>query len=61
MKNHLIEENLEILENKIEILLDQVENMNLEYSLEEGDSIVDQVQELRDLVHVIRELSPVQL
>lgn len=60
MKNHLIEENLEILENKIEILLDQVENMNLEYSLEEGDSIVDQVQELRDLVHVIRELSPVQ-
>ena len=60
MKNHLIEENLEILENKIEILLDQVESMNLEYSLEEGDSIVDQVQELKDLVHVIRELSPVQ-
>lgn len=60
MKNHLIEENLEILENKIEILLDQVENMNLEYSLEEGDSIVDQVQNLKDLIHVIRELSPVQ-
>jgi hypothetical protein len=60
MKNHLIEENLEILENKIEILLDQVESMNLEYSLEEGDSIVDQVQELKDLIHVIRELSPVQ-
>jgi hypothetical protein len=60
MKNHLIEENLEILENKIEILLDQVENLNLEYSLEEGDSIVDQVQELKDLIHVIRELSPVQ-
>ena len=60
MKNYLIEENLEILENKIEILLDQVESMNLGYSLEEGDSIVDQVQELKDLIHVIRELSPVQ-
>jgi hypothetical protein len=60
MKNHLVVENLEVLENKIEILLDQVERMNLEYSLEEGDSIVDQVQELKDLIHVIRELSPVQ-
>jgi len=60
MKNHLIEENLEVLENKIEILLDQVETMNLGYALEAGDSIVDQVQEIRDLVHVIRELSPVQ-
>jgi hypothetical protein len=60
MKNHLIEENLEILENKIEILLDQVETMNLGYALEAGDSIVDQVQELKDLIHVIRELSPVQ-
>jgi hypothetical protein len=60
MKNHLIEENLEVLENKIEILLDQVETMNLGYALEAGDSIVDQVQEIKDLVHVIRELSPVQ-
>jgi hypothetical protein len=60
MKNHLIEENLEVLENKIEVLLDQVETMNLGYALEAGDSIVDQVQEIRDLVHVIRELSPVQ-
>jgi hypothetical protein len=61
MKNHLIEENLEVLENKIEILLDQVETMNLGYALEAGDSIVDQVQEIKDLVHVIRELSPVQV
>jgi hypothetical protein len=60
MKNHLVEENLEVLENKIEILLDQVETMNLGYALEAGDSIVDQVQEIRDLVHIIRELSPVQ-
>jgi hypothetical protein len=60
MKNHLIEENLEVLENKIEILLDQLETMNLGYALEAGDSIVDQVQEIKDLVHVIRELSPVQ-
>jgi hypothetical protein len=60
MKNHLIEENLEVLENKIEVLLDQVETMNLGYALEAGDSIVDQVQEIKDLVHVIRELSPVQ-
>jgi hypothetical protein len=60
MKNHLVEENLEVLENKIEILLDQVDTMNLGYALEAGDSIVDQVQEIKDLVHVIRELSPVQ-
>ena len=60
MKNHLVEENLEVLENKIEILLDQVETMNLGYALEAGDSIVDQVQEIRDLVHIIREFSPVQ-
>jgi hypothetical protein len=60
MKNHLVEENLEVLENKIEILLDQVETMNLGYALEAGDSIVDQVQEIKDLVHIIRELSPVQ-
>jgi hypothetical protein len=60
MKNHLVEENLEVLENKIEILLDQVETMNLGYALEAGDSIVDQVQEIKDLVHIIRELSPIQ-
>jgi hypothetical protein len=60
MKNHLVEENLEVLENKIEILLDQVETMNLGYALEAGDSIVDQVQEIKDLVHIIRELFPVQ-
>jgi hypothetical protein len=60
MKNHLVEENLEVLENKIEILLDQVETMNLGYALEAGDSIVDQVQEIKDLVHIIREMSPVQ-
>jgi hypothetical protein len=34
--------------------------MNLGYALEAGDSIVDQVQEIRDLVHIIRELSPIQ-
>jgi hypothetical protein len=60
MKNHLVEENLEVLENKIEILLDQVETMNLGYALEAGDSIVDQIQEIKDLVHIIRELSPIQ-
>jgi len=56
MKNQFIEENLEILETKILVLLDEVETMNQKYRVPHGESIEDQVEEIQEILHSIREI-----
>lgn len=56
MKNQIIEEMLEILENKVDELLDEVETMNNSKSTKSGESIEDQVLDIKENLHAIREL-----
>ena len=56
MKNHFIEGMLENLQNKVEELLDEVETMNNTGLTIPGESIEDQVLEIKENLHAIREL-----
>jgi hypothetical protein len=56
MKNQFIEGMLENLQNKVEELLDEVETMNNTGLTIPGESIEDQVLEIKDNLHAIREL-----
>lgn len=55
MKNQFIEEMLENLQNKVEELLDEVETMN-NIRTEAIGSIEDQVLDIKENIHAIREL-----
>ena len=56
MKNQFIEEMLENLQNKVEELLDEVETMNNTKPTKAGESIEDQVLDIKENLHAIREL-----
>jgi ElaB/YqjD/DUF883 family membrane-anchored ribosome-binding protein len=56
MKKQVIEEMLESLQNKVEELLDEVETMNNRKATKAGESIEDQVLDIKDNLHAIREL-----
>lgn len=56
MKNQFIEEMLENLQNKVEELLDEVETMNNTGLSITGESIEDQVLDIKENLHAIREL-----
>jgi len=56
MKNQFIEGMLENLQNKVEELLDEVETMNNTGLTIPGESIEDQVLDIKENLHVIREL-----
>ena len=56
MKNQFIEEMLENLQNKVEELLDEVETMNNTGLSITGESIEDQILEIKENLHAIREL-----
>jgi hypothetical protein len=56
MKNQFIEGMLENLQNKVEELLDEVETMNNTGLKIPGESIEDQVLDIKENLHVIREL-----
>jgi hypothetical protein len=56
MKNQFIEGMLENLQNKVEELLDEVETMNNTGLTIPGESIEDQVLEIKENLHAIREL-----
>ena len=56
MKNQFIEEMLENLQNKVEELLDEVETMNNTGLTIPGESIEDQVLDIKENLHAIREL-----
>ena len=56
MKNQFIEEMLENLQNKVDELLDEVETMNNTGLTIPGESIEDQVLEIKENLHAIREL-----
>lgn len=55
MKNQFIEEMLENLQNKVEELLDEVETLN-SVRTEAIGSIEDQVLDIKENIHAIREL-----
>jgi hypothetical protein len=55
MKNQFIEEMLENLQNKVEELLDEVETMN-DTRTDVIGSIEDQVLDIKENLHAIREL-----
>jgi hypothetical protein len=56
MKNQFIEGMLENLQNKVEELLDEVETMNNTGLTIPGESIEDQVLDIKENLHAIREL-----
>jgi hypothetical protein len=56
MKNQFIEGMLENLQNKVEELLDEVETMNNTGLKIPGESIEDQVLDIKENLHAIREL-----
>jgi hypothetical protein len=56
MKNQFIEEMLENLQNKVEELLDEVETMNNTGLSITGESIEDQILDIKENLHAIREL-----
>ncbi len=56
MKKQVIEEMLESLQNKVEELLDEVETMNNRKTTKAGESIEDQILDIKDNLHAIREL-----
>ena len=56
MKNQFIEEMLENLQNKVDELLDEVETMNNIRSTKAGESIEDQVLDIKENLQAIREL-----
>jgi len=56
MKKQVIEEMLESLQNKVDELLDEVETMNNKKATKAGESIEDQVLNIKDNLHTIREL-----
>ena len=56
MKNQFIEGMLENLQNKVEELLDEVETMNNTGLPIPGESIEDQVLDIKENLHAIREL-----
>ena len=56
MKNQIIEEMLEDLQNKVGELLDEVETMNNSKPTKSGESIEDQVLDIKENLHAIREL-----
>ncbi len=56
MKSQFIEEMLENLQNKVEELLDEVETMNNTGLSITGESIEDQILEIKENLHAIREL-----
>ena len=47
---------LENLQNKVDGLLDEVETMNNSKSSKAGESIEDQVLDIKETLHAIREL-----
>lgn len=56
MKSQFIEEMLENLQNKVDELLDEVETMNNSKQTKAGESIEDQVLDIKETLHAIREL-----
>lgn len=56
MKKQVIEEMLESLQNKVDELLDEVETVNNMKSTKAGESIEDQVLDIKENLHAIREL-----
>jgi chorismate mutase len=56
MKNQFIEEMLENLQNKVEELLEEVETMNNTGLSITGESIEDQILDIKENLHAIREL-----
>ena len=56
MKKQVIEEMLESLQNKVDELLDEVETMNNKKATKDGESIEDQVLDIKENLHAIREL-----
>ena len=56
MKNQFIEEMLENLQIKVDELLDEVETMNNSKSTRDGESIEDQILDIKENLHAIREL-----
>jgi len=56
MKNQFIEEMLENLQNKVDELLDEVETMNNIRSTKAGESIEDQVLDIKENRKAMREL-----
>ena len=56
MKNQFIEEMLENLQNKVDELLDEVETMNNTKKTASGESIEDQVLDIKENLQAIREL-----
>jgi ElaB/YqjD/DUF883 family membrane-anchored ribosome-binding protein len=56
MKKQVIEEMLENLQNKVDELLDEVETMNNTKATKAGESIEDQIHDIKDNLHAIREL-----
>jgi ElaB/YqjD/DUF883 family membrane-anchored ribosome-binding protein len=56
MKNQFIEEMLENLQNKVDDLLDEVETMNNSKPTKAGESIEDQVLDIKENLQAIREL-----
>ena len=56
MKSQFIEEMLENLQNKVEELLDEVETMNNTGLSITGESIEDQILDIKGNLHAIREL-----
>lgn len=56
MKNQFIEEMLEDLESKVTDLLDEIETANNSKGKLSGESIEDQVLDIKENLHAIREL-----
>ena len=56
MKNQFIEEMLENLQNKVGELLNEVETMNNARSTKAGESIEDQILDIKENLQTIREL-----
>jgi hypothetical protein len=56
MKNQIIEEMLEDLQGKVDELLDEVKTMNNSKSTKEGESLEDQILDIKETLHAIREL-----
>ena len=56
MKNQFIEEMLENLQIKVDELLDEVKTMNNSKPTKAGESIEDQIQDIKENLHAIREL-----
>jgi hypothetical protein len=56
MKNQFIEEMLENLQNKVGELLNEVETMNNARPTKAGESIEDQILDIKENLQTIREL-----